>query len=267
MSASLFSRTRILLGEEAFGRLASARVVVVGYGAVGGFAAEGLVRSGVGHLRIMDADCFEASNMNRQIGALTSTLGCKKVEAGRERLLAINPALEVEAVDIFVDETSYARVTGAFSDGVLPDLVIDAIDTLEAKAGLLAHCVRAGVPVMSSMGAARKRDISAIRVGDISKTAVCPLARCLRKRLRELGIERGVKCIYSIEEAAEETHFSRCRGEEPATGRILRPALGSLVTVTGAFGLRLASEAIALLAAEGGQIRDAANGMIDKKCE
>ncbi|MCL2326793.1 MAG: tRNA threonylcarbamoyladenosine dehydratase, partial [Proteobacteria bacterium] len=230
----------------------SARVVVVGYGAVGGFAVEALVRSGVGHIRIMDADCFEASNVNRQIGALASTLGCRKVEAGRERLLAINPVLDVEAVNIFVDETSYGRVTGAFSDGVLPDLVIDAIDTLEAKAGLLAHCVRAGVPVLSSMGAARKRDMSAIRVGDISKTAVCPLARCLRKRLRALGVERGVRCVYSVEEAAEETHFSRCHGEEPPAGSIQRPALGSLVTVTGAFGLRLASEAIAHLTAGAG---------------
>ena len=240
-----YARVQILLGEQAFARLREAHVVVVGYGAVGSFAAEALVRSGVGHIRIIDADVYDESNINRQLGAQQNTVGRVKVSVGGEHLRGLDPELDLESVESYVDESTLECVTRPFElDGVLPEIVIDAIDTIDAKLSLLIHCYRCGIKVISSMGAARKVCPELIRYGDISQTEVCPLAREVRKRLRRAGIERGISCVYSLERVVGSTHGTR---DLNGSGVVHRPQLGSLVTVTGSFGLRLASESIRML--------------------
>lgn len=239
-----FSRVKTLLGEENFEKLKQAHIVLVGYGAVGSFAAEALVRSGIGHIRIIDADVYEASNTNRQLGADSTTIGASKVEIAQKRLKTIHPDLDIECIEAFIDSSNCALVDAPFSDGVRPDILIDAIDTLEAKVSLLAHGYQKGYRVISSMGAARRMKPEMIRYGDISKTEVCPLAREVRKGLRKRGIDRGIGCVYSIEPAAEQTHkFLDGTGQT----RLHRPVLGSLITITGAFGLRLASACLDLI--------------------
>ena len=202
-------------------------------------AAEALVRSGVGHIRIIDGDSVEPTNINRQIPALHSTVGLRKVDVARHRLLDISPDCEVNTVDCFLEASNMEIAFSAFADGIFPLLVVDAIDSLTSKAELLAYCVKHGFPVVSSMGAARKRDPLAVRVDDISKTQVCPLARHLRKALRDRGVTQGVRCIYSVENAQGGTH------EALDSGAPLRSkAMGSVMTVTGVFGLTAASEAM-----------------------
>ena len=227
-----FGRVGVMYGESGLRRLQDAHVVVVGYGAVGSFAAEALVRTGVGHLRIVDADVYEASNVNRQLGASSSTVGRAKVAVGGERLRDISPGMDLECVRSFVGEGTM-------------EVVIDAIDTIESKVGLLLHLVRKGVVVWSSMGAARKTRPELICSGDISQTRVCPLAREVRKRLRLAGVERGVGCVYSTESVSPGTHTASA-----GTGVLGRPVLGSVVTVTGSFGLRLAAECLCGLLGE-----------------
>jgi len=240
-----FGRVRVLIGNEACDRLARSHVVVVGFGAVGSFAAEALVRSGIGHVRIMDADVYEPTNMNRQLGADTDSMGQAKVEVGGRHLKKINPGLDLECVEAFIQEDSVSLVTRPFdSDGCTPDVIIDAIDTIDAKLAVLVHCHRLNILTLSSMGAARKIHPELIRFGDISGTEVCPLAREVRKRLRKAGIASGIKCVYSLEHVVESTHASRDPG---AVSVVHRPQLGSLVTVTGSFGLRLAAECMHLL--------------------
>lgn len=237
-----FSRSRIVLGDAGLERLWNAHVVVVGYGAVGSAAAEALVRSGVGHIRIIDADVYDMSNMNRQLGCDSGTVGKPKVEVGAAHFAALSPRIDVESVVSFVNAEAMEDVFRRFSDGIAPEIVVDAIDTLQAKVELLSAAHEAGMAVFSSMGAARKTRPEAIRFGDISKTEVCPLAREVRKRLRKRGIVRGISCAYSIETVDALTHESGAVADGSA---VRRPKLGSLMTVTASFGLRLAAEVIA----------------------
>jgi tRNA A37 threonylcarbamoyladenosine dehydratase len=250
-AARRFERTERLLGKEAVARLAGARVLVAGLGAVGSYAVEGLARSGIGALRIVDFDVVQESNVNRQLYALTSTLGRPKVDVARERVLDIHPACRVEAVRAFVDaQTAPALLAGGF------DAVIDAIDSLGPKVSFLAAAVRAGLFVVSSMGAATRTDPLAIRVGDVSETERCPLARWIRKRLRKAGIERGVRCVYSIEPArgaASDGAGVRTEADDAAFYEVhprgrRRAPLGSLSCLTGIFGLVAAREVIAHIA-------------------
>lgn len=222
-------------------RLREARVLVVGLGAVGSFATEALARSGVGHLRLVDSDKVAVSNCNRQLYALTSTLGKNKAELAAERVRDINPECEVDARVVFANA------------GTLPDLlarpldvVVDAIDSLNPKVDLMAAALTANLPIFSSMGAARRRDPSLIRVADISKTRVCPLARAVRGRLHRRGIESGVTCVFSTEPAPEDS-FTQPEAEDiPASGRA-RVVMGSLPALTGIFGLTLANAVISFL--------------------
>lgn len=237
MVASLEERTlRIttLVGADGFAKISGTHVVVAGYGAVGSFCVEALVRSGVGHIRIIDADVYEASNINRQLGADVNTLGKSKVEVGRGRLMAINPDLDLDTRHVFLSESDMGAAFDPFEDGCFADCIVDAIDSLDSKVFLLAECVRRGIRVYSSMGAARKTLPELIRVADISKTTVCPLAREVRRRLRMSGIEQGVRCVYSTENAAKMVTSEDGK----------RAVLGSIITVTGSFGLRLASEVL-----------------------
>jgi tRNA threonylcarbamoyladenosine dehydratase len=237
-----FSRTRCFLGEEKFVLLQKAMITIVGLGAVGGYVAEGLARAGIGHLRLVDFDTIQPSNINRQILALESSIGQAKVEAARERIKLINPECQVEALQLFATAETLETILSPH-----PDILIDAIDSLNPKVQLLTGAYQRGITTFSSMGAALRTDPSKIRTGDIMTSNHCPLAKHVRNRLRRMGIEGGIHCIYST----ERVNFSYQGPEETETvaspyenkGR-KRNVLGSLPTITAIFGLTLANEVI-----------------------
>lgn len=189
-----FSRTELMFGEEGMVKLKKSRVAVFGIGGVGGHAAEALARSGIGTLDLIDNDEVSVSNINRQLYALTSTVGKLKVEAAKERIYDISPDIVVNAYPCF-----FMPDTADSFDFSCYDYVIDAIDTVTGKLEIIKRAKAAGVPVISAMGAGNKLDPTAFRVTDISKTKVCPLARVMRYELKKLGI-KGVKAVYSEEE-------------------------------------------------------------------
>lgn len=248
-----FSRTLRLLGEERFRQLQNRRVTVVGLGAVGGYVVEGLARAGVQSLRLVDFDTIQPSNLNRQILALETTLGHPKAEAARDRVLAINPGCAVEALQRFTaDETLEEILSPA------PDLLIDAIDSLNPKTQLLAGAYQRRIPTLSSMGAALRTDPTCVRIADLFDTSHCPLAKHVRNRLRRRGVGRGISCVFSTEKVDFDYSMPEDEarvGETPFADRgRARNVLGSLPTVTGIFGLTLANEAIMRLASSDGPI-------------
>lgn len=188
-----FSRTELLLGRDGMERLYRARVAVFGIGGVGGYTVEALARSGVGALDLIDNDRVCLTNLNRQILASRRTVGQFKVDAARERILDINPDAEVCTYKTF-----YTPQTAAQFDFSQYDYVVDAIDTMTGKLELVEQAQRAGVPIISCMGAGNKLDASAFEVADIYATSVCPLARIMRRELRRRGIEK-LKVVYSRE--------------------------------------------------------------------
>jgi tRNA threonylcarbamoyladenosine dehydratase len=242
MDDERFIRTRRLLGEERFALLQSRLVTVVGLGAVGGHVVEGLVRAGIERLRVVDYDTVQRSNLNRQILALEGTLGRPKAEVAEERIHAINPKCRVEALQLFAAEETLAAILEP-----RPDLLIDAIDSLNPKTQLLHGAYNAGIPIISSMGAALRTDPTLIRSGDLFATNKCPLARHLRKRLRRRGVGEGIHCVWSVEdidfnyqppdENEDDNSPYADRGRK-------RNVLGSLPTITGIFGLTIANLAI-----------------------
>lgn len=177
------SRTARLLGDEAVDRLGAAHVTVVGVGGVGGYAAEILVRSGIGRITVIDADCVAESNINRQLIATAQDVGKPKVDLFAERFRAINPGIEVNAVREFVTPENVAGLIPADTD-----FVIDAIDTVAPKVALLIHCLQSGTDVVSSMGAGGRTDPTRVRYLDISETRDDGLARAVRQRLRKAGV-------------------------------------------------------------------------------
>ena len=189
-----FSRTELLIGKENVERLGRARVAVFGVGGVGGCAVEALVRSGVGTLDLIDADVVSLSNVNRQIIATEKTVGRAKVDVAKERALEINPDIKVNTYKIF-----YLPETAGQFDFTLYDYVVDAIDTVTGKLGLIMQAKEAGVPVISCMGAGNKLDAAAFRVEDIYRTSVCPLAKVMRRELKKRGV-KDLKVVYSKEE-------------------------------------------------------------------
>ena len=191
--SDLFSRTRMLLGDAAMQRLAECHVAVFGVGGVGGYAVEVLARSGVGAIDVIDNDCISASNVNRQVIALSTNVGRRKVDVAEERILAINPACRVAKHQMF-----YLPGNADQLDLSIYDYVVDCIDTVAAKMELIRRCKRLDVPIICSMGAANKLDATQLRVADITKTMMDPLAKVLRKRLRREGITH-FKCVYSPE--------------------------------------------------------------------
>ena len=187
------SRSRMLFGDAAVARLATARVAVFGVGGVGGYVVEVLARSGIGEIHLFDGDVVAESNLNRQIIALRDTLGRSKVEVTAERVQAIKPACHVVAHHIFyLPECADEVDLSGF------DYVADCVDTVAAKAELVRRCQRLGVPLIVSMGAGGKFDPTAFRVGDLNQTRMDPLARALRRRLRDEGIKH-VRCVWSEE--------------------------------------------------------------------
>lgn len=196
------SRTRLLIGDEAADRLTKTHVLVMGMGGVGSFAAEFLVRAGVGRITIVDGDVVEPSNRNRQLPALTSTDGQYKVEVMKTRLQLINPDLRIVALREFSTPDKIDRILASGFDWV-----VDAIDSLTPKVYLLATAYKMGMKVVSSMGAGGQVDPTQIRVDDIFKTQKCNLARYVRKRLRRDGLaEAGaITAVYSLEEVDQES--------------------------------------------------------------
>ena len=221
----MYDRTRILAGDEGVERLKGASVLVMGTGGVGSYAAEAIGRAGVGRVTLMDGDSVQASNLNRQLVALTSTLGRNKAEVMAERIRDIDPDAEVTAVPKFYK-------TGEEIDLTQFDWVIDAIDDVDAKTELIRRATELGVNIISAMGAAGKFGTDFI-VEDISKTQTCPLAKVMRKRLRAIGIEH-LPVVYSKEKPV------------PRTGD-----LGTLSYVPGSMGLTLAGYVIRQIAGIG----------------
>lgn len=190
-----FSRTQLLLGGEGMEKLRRARVAVFGIGGVGGYTVEALARSGVGALDLVDNDRVCLTNLNRQIFATRNTVGQYKVDVAQQRILEINPDASVYTHKVF-----YMPQTSEQFDFTAYDYVVDAIDTVTGKLELAQQAQRAGVPIISSMGAGNKLDPTAFEVADIYETSVCPLARIMRRELKKRGI-KSLKVVYSKEPA------------------------------------------------------------------
>ena len=233
---SQFQRTEMLLGDAAMERLSKARVAVFGIGGVGGYVVEALARSGVGTLDIIDNDIVSLSNLNRQIIATHAVIGRPKVEVAKERVLAINPEAVVNAYQIFYLPDTPSPLN--FKDY---DYVVDAIDTVTGKIGLVMEAQKAGVPVISCMGTGNKLDPSALQVADIYKTSVCPLARVMRRELKKRGVE-SLKVVYSRETPVEPYSNSPAFAGMPASERNAVP--GSTAFVPAAAGLILAGQVV-----------------------
>ena len=219
------TRTRALLGEDGVNRLAAAHVAVFGLGGVGGHLCEALARAGVGELTVIDGDTVSTSNVNRQIIATQSTVGRPKADVMAERILSINPDCKVHAVNLFylpenADEIDLSQF----------DFIADAVDTVAAKVELICRADAAGVPVIASMGAGNKLYPERFRISDISKTSVCPLAKIMRKKMKEKGIKK-LDVVWSDEEPL------KAQGLEAENGRNVP---GSLSFVPGAVGLIIA---------------------------
>jgi tRNA threonylcarbamoyladenosine dehydratase len=243
-----FDRTVRLMGKDAVEKLGHARIAVFGLGAVGSFATEALARAGVGYLRLVDFDRVEVSNINRQLYALHSTLGQKKAKIARFRVLDIHPACDVEIRDTFVNADSLADLLSADLD-----VVVDAIDGLNSKVNLLVAARQMDLAVVSSMGAGGRMDVSQIRTGDIAETAVCPLARMVRRRLHRRGVFTGIRCVYSLEPPvlspdAHALHDQGAQGPGNGTGHgRKRTTIGTVPWIPGIFGLTLAAEAVHII--------------------
>lgn len=224
-----YSRTELLIGTDNLQKLKNARVAVFGIGGVGGYAVEGLARTGIGKIDLIDKDNVSITNLNRQIIATQKTIGNSKTEAAKERILNINPEIEIKTHNLF-----YNSDTADSIDLSLYDYVIDAIDTVSAKLELITRCQALNIPIISSMGTGNKLDATMLEVTDIYKTSVCPLAKVMRYELKKRGIKK-LKVVFSKEEPIKPT----VQNEE--FGRHI-PA--SAVFVPAAAGLILASEVV-----------------------
>lgn len=222
-----FDRVKLLIGEENYNKLKSSHVAIFGVGGVGGFTAEALVRSGVGEITLFDNDVFSFSNLNRQIFSTTKDIGRLKTEVARERLLSINPNLIIHVNNVFYlpeNANDYP-----FTDF---DLVIDAIDTVTAKLEIIERAKKENVEVISCLGTGGKLSPNMLKVSDIEKTSVCPLARVMRRELKKRGI-KNVKVVYSEEEPKGDSSKSK----QPP----------SMIFVPGTAGLLLAKEGVEYL--------------------
>ena len=224
-----FSRTEILLGEKSMEKLRSACVAIFGIGGVGGYVAESLVRSGIGNFVLIDNDEVSLTNLNRQIIATHSSLGMAKVECMKERMLDINPEVNVVCKKMFFlpensDEIDFSKF----------DYVVDAIDTISAKIEIIMKCQKHGIPVISAMGAGNKLDPSRFKVADVYKTSVCPLARVMRNELKKRGVKK-LKVVYSDESP------KKVGIKDEQSGKMIP---GSIAFSPASCGLVIASEVI-----------------------
>ncbi len=239
--SDIFSRTELLFGEEAMDILANSRVAVFGVGGVGGYAVEALARSGVGALDLIDDDKVCVTNINRQIIALGSTVGMYKVDAAAERIRDINPECKVTCHKMF-----YMPDTADKLDFSQYNYIVDAIDTVTGKIEIIMQAQKAGVPVISSMGAGNKLDPTAFEVADIYKTSVCPLARAMRYQLKRRGIKK-LKVVYSKEQPIVPQGQAVDDGSgntDMRTGTAKRSTPGSTAFVPSVAGLIIGGEVI-----------------------
>jgi tRNA A37 threonylcarbamoyladenosine dehydratase len=241
-----FSRTELLLGHDALEKLSNSTVAIFGIGGVGSYTAEGLVRSGVGRFLLVDDDRICLTNINRQIHATRKTVGKYKVEVMAERLLEINPKVEIEIFKVFYSPEN----SGQFFEKHC-DYFVDAIDTVTAKLDLIIKAKALGIPVISCMGAANKLDPTKLEVADIYDTSVCPLAKVMRHELRQRGVD-SLKVVYSreppitpidIEEASCRNHCI-CPEGTKRTCAIRRQIPGSVSFVPSVAGLIIAGEVV-----------------------
>ena len=226
MTESMYDRTRILVGDDGIEKLRRARVIVCGCGAVGGYVIEGLVRAGIGKLRVVDKDVFSESNLNRQVLCTTKTVGRIKSEVACERARLINPDIDIEGIDEYISADSVDMILEGDWD-----ILVDAIDTIGNKAVIDTAALDRGLPVYASMGAAMHFDPSAVRIATLKKTNTCPLASQLRKQMRDVDTS-DMTCVYSTEPVTVKTE----KRDEHGKG-----VLGSLPTVPAIFGMTLAS--------------------------
>ena len=248
-----FGRTQLLLGKDAMEKIASSHVAVFGLGGVGGYVCEALVRSGVGTFTLVDSDRVDISNLNRQIIATLDTVGLYKTEVMKQRMQRINPEVTVNMRNCFflpenADEFDFSEY----------DYVVDAIDTVTAKIELILRCRAAGVPIISSMGTGNKLDPGRLKVADIYKTQICPLARVMRRELKKRGVER-LTVVYSDEPPIRPLHPEKDESgaggmspgtadgadpEKDAPGSRRRSIPGSTAFVPATAGLMIASRII-----------------------
>lgn len=235
-----FLRTERLIGTDNMEILRSKSIFIAGLGAVGSYAAEGIARLGVGSISLADFDVISRSNINRQLYALESTIGRQKAVVACERIKDINPECNVQPLKLFIHRDTIEEITIH-----PPDLIIDAIDSLNPKIELLTYAYKNNIPIISSMGAALRTDPSKIKCSDIFDTTKCPLSKQVRKRLRNRGVGRGIDCVFST----ELINFTYTDPEEESEGEdivergLKRRVLGSLPTLPGIFGLILANMA------------------------
>ena len=231
MSENWLQRTELFLGSERLARVVSSRVLVVGLGGVGSWAAEMLCRSGVGHLTLVDADSVDVTNINRQMPALVSTVGRPKYDVVAARLREINPSADIVAVNMFVDADNIpSLLDGGF------DYVVDAIDSLPQKAALIVECWQRGLNIVSSLGAGAKGDLSLIRTGDLWRSEHCVLGKNLRRLLRDYRGKYRLPVVYSMEDARKDA-----LAPSPAGGK---PIIGTVSYYTTTFGCYLAAYVI-----------------------
>jgi tRNA A37 threonylcarbamoyladenosine dehydratase len=245
MSLHRFSRTELLVGRAGLDRLHNSHVMICGIGGVGSYAAEALGRAGVGQITLVDFDDICLTNVNRQIHALSSTVGQPKVAAMAARLRDINPLAEIIPVKAFFSRENAEELLSS-----RPDYVLDTIDHFTAKAALIMICREHGIPVISSMGAANKLDPTKIQVADVAETRNCRMARSMRKILRKAGIESGVQVVYSTEQhreldpATSTACGSECicpnSGDQVFSCEDRRVILGSISYLPSIFGLTMA---------------------------
>lgn len=226
-------RAELLFKKGGLEKLKNSHVLVVGMGGVGSFAAEFIARAGVGAMTIVDGDVVDITNINRQLPALHSTIGQPKVKIVGDRLMDINPELKLTRVQEFLSpERAYELVTEEY------DYVLDCIDSITPKINLILAAKRKKVRIISNMGAGGKYEASKVRVADISKTEVCPLAKTIRKRLKKEGISGGVKAVYSIE-TPDETSLKMTDGKN-----FKKSFFGTNSWIPGLFGLHAAETCI-----------------------
>jgi len=228
------SRTQLLLGEEKMNRLAAQHVLIVGVGGVGAYAAEMLCRAGIGKMTIVDGDTVNASNLNRQLVALHSTIGMPKTEVLSKRLLDINPDLELTVIHEFIKDERIPEIL----DAAPYDFVIDAIDTLSPKVFLIQNALQRGLKIISSMGAGAKTDPTQIKITDVSKSYNCTLAKAVRKRLNKMGIRNGFPVVFSSE-FADENAVILCENEQNKVSTV-----GTISYMPATFGNYIASYVI-----------------------
>lgn len=226
-------RSRMLVGDDMLGKFADSTVAVIGVGGVGGYAAEMIVRAGIGHLIILDSDDVAESNKNRQLLALDSTIGRPKCEVLSERLKDINPELDLTVIQDYFEPEKADELLG----GRKIDFLVDAIDTLSPKLSLIKYCMDKGIPLVSSMGAGAKFDATKVRLADVSKSFNCPLAYIVRKRLRHMGISKGFKVVFS-EELPDRDSIVPCED------RNKKSQVGTISYIPAVFGCVCAQAAI-----------------------